>query len=361
MQEQTIGGWLSRFGAPHPMFPALTALPVLCLLPFAAAHANEPAHPTTSHHPLSRHAPEKHVAERRAPDHHVIEHHTVEHRVAERRTPEHHVIEHHAAEHRVVDRRVAERAVDRRVAERGPVHHVETRHPEIRRVVYAENRHVVTRHPTWHGRPIVAHAFYRGMSCVPFARVDSGIDLAGNAWQWWGHAAGVYARGQEPERGAVLNFRANGRMRLGHVAVVDRVVNAREITVDQANWPGPGNWGNISRDVPVVDVSPNNDWTAVRVGLGRSGQFGSVYPTYGFIYNTPDHGGPLVASVARPAPTPILNPPPRDLRSPAERRAASRASFNEVAEAPAIAAPDDGHDLAVGSSLRLDAPDRSLR
>ncbi|MDE2517063.1 MAG: CHAP domain-containing protein [Rhodospirillales bacterium] len=199
------------------------------------------------------------------------------------------------------------------------------------------------------------------MSCVPFARADSGIDLAGNAWQWWGHAAGKYARGSVPQRGAVLNFRAIGRMRLGHVAVVARVINRREITVDQANWPGPGSWGNITRNVPVVDVSPNNDWTAVRVGLGRPGSFGSVYPTYGFIYDHPDRGEPMLASAEPPAPTPRLGPAPHDLRSPAERIAASRARYNEVAEAPAIAAPDNGHDLAVGSSLRLDAPDRSLR
>ena len=62
-----------------------------------------------------------------------------------------------------------------------------------------------------------------GISCVPFARNDSGISVSGNAWQWWGNAAGVYARGNVPEPGSVLTFRANGRMRLGHVAVVSRV------------------------------------------------------------------------------------------------------------------------------------------
>ena len=137
------------------------------------------------------------------------------------------------------------------------------------------------------------------MSCVPFARSDSGIALAGNAWQWWDHAAGMYARGKTPEPGSVLAFRSNPRMRLGHVAVVSRVINAREVEIDHANWWGPGMHGGVAHNVPVVDVSEANDWSAVRVGLGRSGDFGSVYPTYGFIYDRPDNGV-QVASAGAP-------------------------------------------------------------
>jgi surface antigen len=130
-----------------------------------------------------------------------------------------------------------------------------------------------------------------GISCVPFARVASGIVLKGNAANWWDAANGVYARGQAPEGGSVLNFRANGHMRLGHVAVVTRVIDSRQIEIDHANWAGPGaNKGGVSRSVPVIDVSANNDWSAVRVGLDRHGDFGSVYPTYGFIYDRPDSG-----------------------------------------------------------------------
>src|SRR5690242_12121509 len=58
------------------------------------------------------------------------------------------------------------------------------------------------------------------LQCVPFARKESGIELIGNAWTWWKQAAGVYQRGPAPEAGAVLAFRANSTMRLGHVAVV---------------------------------------------------------------------------------------------------------------------------------------------
>ena len=177
----------------------------------------------------------------------------------------------------------------------------------------------------------VAHG--GGISCVPFARSDSGIVVAGNAWQWWGNAAGTYARGHVPEPGSVLAFRSNPRMRLGHVAVVSRIINHREVEIDQANWWGPGAHGGVSRNVPVVDVSEANDWSAVRVGLGRSGEFGSVYPTYGFIYDRPDNGVILAATNA-PAPAPALNPAPTDLRPLAER---PWQTYEQVAEAPQVA------------------------
>ena len=178
-----------------------------------------------------------------------------------------------------------------------------------------------------HWRHAASHHYrhasrYVSISCVPFARQDSGIDVAGNAWEWWDNAAGLYARGNVPEAGSVLNFEANRHMRLGHVAVVSRVISRRVIEVDQANWAH----GGISRGVPVVDVSQNNDWTAVRVGLGQDGDFGSVYPTYGFIYARRDNGL-LLASSRAPAPRPTLSPPPADLRDVADD--------NEVAEMPA--------------------------
>jgi len=171
-----------------------------------------------------------------------------------------------------------------------------------------------------------------GISCVPYAREVSGIMLPGNAWQWWNNAEGLYARGEQPEAGSVLNFRANGRMRLGHVAVVTRVVNAREVIVEQANWPSASSGrGGVSRDVAVVDVSEANNWSAVRVELGRGGEFGSVYPTYGFIYNRPDTGF-VTASITRPAPQADINRVPSDLRPVAER---PWHTSEEVAEAPA--------------------------
>lgn len=189
-----------------------------------------------------------------------------------------------------------------------------------------------------HAMHLVGRRFamrYHGISCVPYAREISGIEVPGNAWQWWDNAEGRYARGDQPEAGSVLNFRANGRMRLGHVAVVSRVVNPREIMVDHANWPGAGGRGGISRDVAVVDVSEANDWSAVRVELGRGGEFGSIYPTYGFIYDRPDSGR-VDAEISRPAPlVAAINRAPADLRPAAER---SWHTVEEVAEAPAASA-----------------------
>ncbi len=177
---------------------------------------------------------------------------------------------------------------------------------------------------------------YAGISCVPFVRNETGMAVSGNANKWWDNASGLYARGQSPERGSVMAFRANPRMRLGHVAMVTKIVNDREVEIDHANWAGPGGRkGSVSRGVRVVDVSDRNDWTAVRVELGRGGDFGSVYPTYGFIYDRPDNGTILTAmnnpnSKLRP-----MNPPPRDLRPVAERTPMpSSIGFDEVAEAP---------------------------
>lgn len=172
-----------------------------------------------------------------------------------------------------------------------------------------------------------------GLQCVPFARENTGIELTGNANTWWNAAEGIYERGARPEVGSILSFRANGRMRMGHVAVVSRVIDSRNVEIDHANWSGPGiGRGRIARNIDVVDVSPDNDWTAVRVALGQSEVFGSIYPTSGFIYDRPDRGT-MVAN-AGIAPAPALNPAPSDLRPTRERMLASLGEQDEeVAEA----------------------------
>ena len=58
----------------------------------------------------------------------------------------------------------------------------------------------------------------------------------------------------------MLVFRRSARLASGHVSVVSRVVSAREILVTQANWVPR----RVTRE-PVFDVSPGNDWSAVRV------------------------------------------------------------------------------------------------
>ncbi|MBP0443947.1 CHAP domain-containing protein [Roseomonas sp. SSH11] len=133
-------------------------------------------------------------------------------------------------------------------------------------------------------------ASFGRISCVPYARMVTGMQVSGNGGTWWHNAAGQYARGNRPEAGSVLVFRSSGGMRAGHVAVVERQVSAREITIHHANWEGPGiRKGTVTRNVSVIDVSDANDWTAVRVQVGFDGStHGRVYPTYGFIFNRPD-------------------------------------------------------------------------
>ncbi|WP_255448455.1 CHAP domain-containing protein [Telmatospirillum sp. J64-1] len=125
------------------------------------------------------------------------------------------------------------------------------------------------------------------LHCVPFAREASGIELHGDAWTWWSSAKGRYDRGASPKPGSVLVFKKGGSMVHGHVAVVSSVVDTRRIRVDHANWAprGAAGRGKVTEDVQVLDVSPKNDWSQVRVWHAPSGDFGvRVYAAYGFIY-----------------------------------------------------------------------------
>jgi surface antigen len=124
--------------------------------------------------------------------------------------------------------------------------------------------------------------------CVPFARMISGIELFGDAWTWWRQAPGKYAQGFAPKAGAVLVFKPNGVMNKGHVAVVSQVLTDRVIQVTHANWSViDGSRGQVEKDVTVVDVSAAGDWSQVKVWYDPARDLGStVYPTYGFIYQT---------------------------------------------------------------------------
>jgi len=185
------------------------------------------------------------------------------------------------------------------------------------------------------------------IQCVAFAKQDAGIELSGNARDWWFNAAGIYARGHRPETGSVLSFSANNRMPLGHVAVVAGVQDSRTITIDQSHWNSRG----ITRDIQVKDVSEDNDWSAVRVQLAHDGAFGSIYPTHGFIYARPDQGAIVEASSR--APMPVLDQAPADLR----RHNRHERVQMEVAEAPTVTR---GLDLSL-NGIASDAPDRDFR
>lgn len=129
------------------------------------------------------------------------------------------------------------------------------------------------------------------IQCVQYAREVSGINLKGDAWQWWNAATGVYDRGRTPKDAAVLVFTRQGSMRYGHVSVVTRVLSNRLVLVDHANWAPARTAGRgaVTTAVPVLDVSPKNDWTQVRVWFQPNNDFGTrVYRTDGYVYQPRD-------------------------------------------------------------------------
>ena len=72
-------------------------------------------------------------------------------------------------------------------------------------------------------------------------------------------------------------------MSRGHVAVVSDILTDRVVRVTHANWGGSR--GKVEENVTVVDVSPANDWSQVKVWYNPISDLGTtVYPTYGFIY-----------------------------------------------------------------------------
>ncbi len=243
--------------------------------------------------------------------------------------------------------------------------------PAATRVAPTRNRQAATRparpgakqalNPK-NGKPVLA-ARGGGLQCVPFARNASGIAISGNAWTWWDNAAGLYPRGNAPEEGAILSFRANGSMKLGHVAVVARLVNARQIEIDHANWAGPGGRkGAVTRGAMVVDVSDDNDWTAVRVALGRADAFGSIYPTNGFIYDRAETANVAIAAKAPAAPMLELGAAPRDLRPASERNsAASERNSGYLSVSYANGFVEVAEALAPRRTARARKPDRARR
>jgi surface antigen len=131
------------------------------------------------------------------------------------------------------------------------------------------------------------------LQCVPFARAASGVDLFGNARDWWAAAEGRYERGRDPRVGAVMHFAPTRAMPIGHVAVVSAIVSDRELLIDHANWsPINGRRGQIERGARVIDVSAAGDWSEVRVWYAPIRDLGlRSNPVSGFIYPDGVWGG----------------------------------------------------------------------
>jgi hypothetical protein len=110
----------------------------------------------------------------------------------------------------------------------------------------------------------------RAQMCVAYARSLTHFAITGDAWTWWDHAAPRYERSHRPIIGSVLVFRRTERLHQGPVSVVSAVNDERTIRVDHSWLPGHG----LYRGMLVVDISPDNDWTMVRVWHPMTGELG---------------------------------------------------------------------------------------
>lgn len=136
------------------------------------------------------------------------------------------------------------------------------------------------------------------LECVPYARSLSGIEIWGDAVTWWAQAASRYLRSGRPAPGSVLVLRGYNDDTRGHVSYVREVVSQRLLRIDHANWL---KGGEISLNVPVIDVSPANDWSQVRIWHIPGGYWGGrAYEAEGFIHPYPLDGASSVsASISR--------------------------------------------------------------
>lgn len=168
-----------------------------------------------------------------------------------------------------------------------------------------------------------------GLQCVPYARQLSGIQIYGDAHSWWKKAAGKYARGSTPQVGAVMSFRPHRNSRLGHVAYVSKIVDSRNVLVSHSNWSLiNGRRGQIENNVPARDVSPNNDWSEVRLWYHSIQALGGTHwPLNGFIY-------PTKPGTVRPTPKIVSiasgKVPGKATAKPALARASNSADFRKA-------------------------------
>ncbi len=142
---------------------------------------------------------------------------------------------------------------------------------------------------------VLAPGVAQAQMCVHYARQLTSFTIQGDAWTWWQHAEGRYQRGLRPAAGSVLVFRRTGRLHYGHVSVVSKVIDRRTILVDHSWLRGR----TLYRNMKVVDTSPNNNWSSVKVWYQPNGQLGQRdYPTLGFIYprGSRGHDEPLTVA-----------------------------------------------------------------
>ena len=210
-----------------------------------------------------------------------------------------------------------------------------------------------------------AVALNEDLQCVPYARQLSGVQIFGDAHTWWGQAEGSYAKGRVPKFGAVLAFKPFGKMQLGHVAAVSKVIDNRTILISHANWSTiNGKRGHIENNVQVVDVSDRNDWSRVRVWYTPIGALGGTeWPTHGFIYpdkapkSMPSAGAPVQYAAAKTV-KPVAKIAPPAATKPA---AAPRPDRLAQRVAPAYAQPAQPARVQYTASVAPPKPSTALQ
>ena len=78
--------------------------------------------------------------------------------------------------------------------------------------------------------------------------------------------------------------------------MVSQVLTDRVVQITHANWsPIEGSRGKVEKDVTVIDVSANGDWSQVKVWYDPNRDLGgSTYSVHGFIY--PDASSRMLAA-----------------------------------------------------------------
>lgn len=132
---------------------------------------------------------------------------------------------------------------------------------------------------------VSGYSIAKPISCVPYARDKSGIQIRGDAHTWWWQAQGRFRTGNAPYPGAVYVLSQTQKLRHGHLSVVTRVLDSRHIEVTHSNWGSDKRTRSIIYDrMRVEDISPNNDWSRARFWNKDTNAYGSPYAASGFIY-----------------------------------------------------------------------------
>jgi surface antigen len=231
--------------------------------------------------------------------------------------------------------------------------------------------HLASALPAEHGsNHVESRAGQQALQCVPYAREHSGIKITGDAYTWWDQAVGRYERGSNPAAGTVMVLFNYAGPQRGHVAVVRRVVSAREIRIDHANWLDDG---SIYVNDPVVDVSAAHDWSQIKVWNIKTGGWGTkIFPVQGFIGPGSSERNQANAPTDSPTDNNDDDAPADALTAvndaaPAERIAVVTPSRTKAATRTAAPSPDigaamtpDERDPSAESGFALTAQDRAL-